>query len=125
MLASHALALVGVPMRRVLRRVQDQRDARYGLLRGYFHGADDDTADELQHARLLSVTAAAEGRQPRPDARRAGPAASRRQRRLGAPGLERGAPAEDGLRLAAGDTLVLSGLPEPLALAEEKLLRSG
>jgi len=32
---------------------------------------------------------------------------------------------EDGMRLAAGDTLVLSGLPEPLALAEEKLLRSG
>ena len=26
-------------------------------------------------------------------------------------------------QLAAGDTLVLSGLPEPLALAEEKLLR--
>ena len=26
-------------------------------------------------------------------------------------------------RLSAGDTLVLSGLPEPLALAEEKLLR--
>jgi K+/H+ antiporter YhaU regulatory subunit KhtT len=26
-------------------------------------------------------------------------------------------------RLHAGDTLVLSGLPEPLALAEEKLLR--
>ena len=25
--------------------------------------------------------------------------------------------------LAAGDTLVLAGLPEPLALAEEKLLR--
>ncbi|HRH06862.1 MAG TPA: cation:proton antiporter, partial [Burkholderiaceae bacterium] len=38
MLASHALALVGVPMRRVIRVVQDQRDARYGLLRGYFHG---------------------------------------------------------------------------------------
>ncbi len=28
------------------------------------------------------------------------------------------------LELAPGDTLVLSGLPEPLALAEEKLLRS-
>jgi CPA2 family monovalent cation:H+ antiporter-2 len=27
------------------------------------------------------------------------------------------------LELGAGDTLVLSGLPEPLALAEEKLLR--
>jgi monovalent cation:H+ antiporter-2, CPA2 family len=39
MLASHALALVGVPMRRVIRVVQEQRDARYNLLRGYFHGA--------------------------------------------------------------------------------------
>jgi CPA2 family monovalent cation:H+ antiporter-2 len=36
MLASHALALVGVPMRRVIRIVQDQRDARYNLLRGLF-----------------------------------------------------------------------------------------
>jgi CPA2 family monovalent cation:H+ antiporter-2 len=52
MLASHALALVGVPMRRVIRVVQDQRDARYNLLRGYFHGADDDNADELDHERL-------------------------------------------------------------------------
>jgi CPA2 family monovalent cation:H+ antiporter-2 len=32
-------------------------------------------------------------------------------------------PGEDGLLLNAGDTLVLSGLPEPLSLAEEKLLR--
>ena len=29
-------ALVGVPMRRVIRIVQDQRDERYKLLRGYF-----------------------------------------------------------------------------------------
>ncbi|MEO8280211.1 MAG: hypothetical protein ABI564_11015 [Ideonella sp.] len=29
---------------------------------------------------------------------------------------------DDGLVLGAGDTLVLSGLPEPLALAEKKLL---
>ncbi|HEX6363229.1 MAG TPA: cation:proton antiporter, partial [Albitalea sp.] len=58
MLASHALALVGVPMRRVIRVVQDQRDARYGLLRGWFHGADDDTVEELKQARLRSVTLA-------------------------------------------------------------------
>jgi len=31
------------------------------------------------------------------------------------------APADD-LRLGAGDTLVLSGLPEPLALAETRLM---
>ena len=29
---------------------------------------------------------------------------------------------DDSLRLAAGDTLVLAGLPQPLALAEGKLL---
>jgi CPA2 family monovalent cation:H+ antiporter-2 len=55
MLASHALALVGVPMRRVLRLAQAQRAQRYGLLRGYFHGADDDSADEQEQIRLLSV----------------------------------------------------------------------
>ena len=42
MLAAHALALVGVPMRRVIRIARDARDKRYGLLRGFFHGADDD-----------------------------------------------------------------------------------
>ena len=56
MMASHVLALVGVPMRRVIRVVQENRDARYGLLRGYFHGADDDTVEEREQARLQSVT---------------------------------------------------------------------
>jgi CPA2 family monovalent cation:H+ antiporter-2 len=56
MLASHALALVGVPMRRVIRIVQDQRDARYNLLRGYFHGADDDSVDDFEQERLSTVT---------------------------------------------------------------------
>jgi CPA2 family monovalent cation:H+ antiporter-2 len=32
---------------------------------------------------------------------------------------------DDEVLLAAGDTLVLSGLPESLALAEEKLLSRG
>ncbi|MCB1999885.1 MAG: monovalent cation:proton antiporter-2 (CPA2) family protein, partial [Rhodoferax sp.] len=56
MLASHALALVGVPMRRVIRVVQNQRDARYNLLRGYFHGADDDTVDDMRNERLATFT---------------------------------------------------------------------
>ena len=122
MLASHALALVGVPMRRVIRLVQDQRDARYGLLRGYFHGADDDTADELQTARLLSVTLPAHSAPlGAPLERQAlhefGVTVVSVRRAAGAP---RGADA--GTPLAAGDTLVLSGLPEALALAERKLL---
>jgi monovalent cation:H+ antiporter-2, CPA2 family len=125
MLASHALALVGVPMRRVIRVVQDQRDARYGLLRGYFHGADDDTVDDLQTARLHSVTLPAAGAclgqtlaaqalhavgVSVVSVRRASGAVTR---------------ADESMVLSAGDTLVLSGLPEPLALAEGKLLGRG
>ena len=125
MLAGHALALVGVPMRRVIRLVQEQRDARYGLLRGYFHGADDDTADELQHARLLSVTLPA-------GARCLGERLSERMQRaagVSVVSIRRAAGGvaqpDPGLRLAAGDTLLLSGLPEALALAEAELLGSG
>jgi monovalent cation:H+ antiporter-2, CPA2 family len=122
MLASHALALVGVPMRRVIRVVQDQRDARYGLLRGYFHGADDDTVDELNTARLLSVTLPAAGSHL---------GQSLADQALHAVGVTvvsvrhaAGAVTApvDSLVLTAGDTLVLSGMPESLALAEAKLL---
>ena len=124
MLASHALALVGVPMRRVLRVVQEQRDARYGLLRGYFHGADDDTPDELQHARLLSVTLPAASTnigRSLSDAALAGDGVTVVSlRRASGAVLEPNA----SLRVAPGDTLVLSGLPEALALAEGRLLQS-
>ena len=109
MLASHALALVGVPMRRVLRVVQQQRDARYGLLRGYFHGADDDTVDELEHARLLSVTLPATSASvDRALGEQALPA-----RGVTVVSLRRASGAvlqpDDALALQAGDTLVLLG----------------
>ncbi len=109
-------------MRRVLRIVQQQRDARYRLLRGYFHGADDDTADELQHARLLSVTlpdtASAVGQALGTQAVGEDGVAVLSVRR--ASGADR--PPDPALVLEAGDTLVLSGLPEPLARAEALLL---
>lgn len=56
MLASHALVMLGVPLRRVVHRVQASRDQRYAALRGYFHGIDDapDVDDHLQ-VRLHSV----------------------------------------------------------------------
>jgi CPA2 family monovalent cation:H+ antiporter-2 len=125
MLASHALALVGVPMRRVIRVVQDQRDARYSLLRGWFHGADDDTADELQQARLRSVTlplaGACDGQTLADQALHAVGVSVVSVRRASGAVM---APSDD-MRLAGGDTLVLSGLPEPLSLAEGKLLGKG
>jgi CPA2 family monovalent cation:H+ antiporter-2 len=123
MLASHALALVGVPMRRVLRLVQDQRDARYNLLRGYFHGADDNTVNEIDQERMTTVTLP--------------PGAATVGQTLGllalhamgvkVVNLRHGngrmtAPLDDTV-LTEGDTLVLSGHPAALSLAEDRLLR--
>ncbi|NQW93777.1 MAG: cation:proton antiporter [Polaromonas sp.] len=123
MLASHALALVGVPMRRVIRVVQDQRDARYNLLRGYFRGADDDTVNEQDEERLATVTL------PRGNKLQGKTLVSLvlhavgvrvvSLRRSDGKALE---PSDDTL-LEGGDTLVLSGKPGALAIAEDKLLR--
>jgi CPA2 family monovalent cation:H+ antiporter-2 len=123
MLASHALALVGVPMHRVIRMARDARDARYGLLRGYFHGADDDSVEDRHQARLTSVTlpaaAACLGETLGDQALHAmGISVASVRHAAGAV-----TKADDAMVLAAGDTLVLSGLPEPLALAEAKLLK--
>ncbi len=122
MLASHALALVGVPMRRVIRRVQEQRDARYNLLRGYFHGVDDDGVDEHEHERLSSISLT-------PGAKSLGKTLD--QLTLHASGtrivnLRRNngqvlKPAGD-LKLQEGDTLVLSGKPSALARVQDRLL---
>lgn len=122
MLASHALALVGVPMRRVIRVVQDQRDARYNLLRGYFRGADDDTVDELEQERLATVTLvpglASVGRTLGALALHAVDVRVVSLRRSNGKTLK----ALEETSLEDGDTLVLSGKPEALAMAEQKLL---
>ena len=123
MLAGHALALVGVPMRRVIRLVQDQREARYQLLRGYFHGADDDTVNERDQARLVTFTLP-------PGAQTLGQPLG--QLALHAMGVEvvnlrhgngHMATPSDDMVLSEGDTLVLSGHPTALAVAQDKLLR--
>ncbi|RCS56829.1 monovalent cation:proton antiporter-2 (CPA2) family protein [Parvibium lacunae] len=58
MLASHALVLLGVPLHRVVRRVQQARDERYSMLRGYFGGqsdAADDITSDSESVRLHSI----------------------------------------------------------------------
>jgi len=123
MLASHALALVGVPMRRVIRIVQEQRDARYNLLRGFFHGSDDNSMDELQHERLATVTlpmgARATGKSVGYFALHAMGVRVVSLRRSSGKTVE----ALDATPLEDGDTLVLSGQSETLALAESRLLK--
>ena len=122
MLASHALALLGVPLRRVIRIVRDQRDARYNLLRGYFHGADDDSVDELQQERLATLTLPLRAKSiGKPLSYFALHVIGVRVLSLRRSGGQTVAIAQDPL-LQDGDTLVLSGKVETLALAEQKLL---
>jgi len=91
------------------------------LLRGYFHGADDDNADELDHERLDTFTLT-------PGARAVGQTLARvALETLGVriAGLRRHdgqpqVPTEDTV-LTDGDTLVLSGKPAALAIAIERL----
>ncbi|AKM31017.1 potassium transporter [Pandoraea faecigallinarum] len=123
MLASHALVLMGVPMRRVLRRVAQARNERYSLLRGYFHGLDDeDEGGEREQVRLQSVpltlNADAIGRtlgELRLDKLGVTVTAIRRH---GIRGVE---PVAE-TRLMAEDIVVLRGLPDKLVEAEVRLL---
>jgi CPA2 family monovalent cation:H+ antiporter-2 len=123
MLASHTLVLVGVPLSRVMRRVSLVRGQQYQLLRGLFQGESDED-DPRARARLHSVTLDAGAR-----------ALGRMIGELGLDQLEvevravrrRGAKtklgaAEAGV-LPAGEVVVLLGLPEALAAAEDRLLR--
>lgn len=121
MLASHALMLLGVPLRRVVHRVQTARAERYASLRGYFHGAGDADDDERLHVRLHSVALGE-------SARAVGKLLeSLRVRDAGAEitAIRRGRsriPVEGQTVLQAQDIVVLRGTTEAIARAEQELL---
>ncbi|MEY3124233.1 MAG: hypothetical protein RLZZ573_753 [Pseudomonadota bacterium] len=123
MLTSHALALVGVPVRRVIRIVQDQREARYNLLRGFFHGSDDSSVDELQHERLVTMTLPAFSKSSgltlgHFSLSAIGVRVLSLRRNSGNTQAPLASTA-----LREGDILVLSGKAEGLAIAEQRLLK--
>ncbi|MDR3322766.1 MAG: monovalent cation:proton antiporter-2 (CPA2) family protein [Zoogloeaceae bacterium] len=124
MLASHALVLIGEPLNRVLRQVQEIRGQRYQLLRGFYHGMSDrERQSDEDQPRLHSVWM--------------GPGAEGIGRTLedldlGGVGCEVSAIRRRGIKaieptpdscLEAGDVVVLLGLTADLAVAEERLLR--
>ncbi len=125
MLASHALMLLGVPLSRVIKRIRDVREQRYGLFRGFFRGVSDASLEqsELVQPRLQSVLISQ--------------GAAAVNKTIGELGLDeflievlavrrhniRGLnPSADTL-IEAGDVLVLRGAPENLAVAEIRLLQ--
>ena len=124
MLASHALVMMGVPLRRVVHRVQSARDERYASLRGFFHGAGDAAEDpEHLYVRLHSVILRDE----------AGAIGKRlEQLALDEVGAEvttirRGKERLDvtaHTELAAGDVVVLRGSADAVTRAEGRLLQA-
>jgi CPA2 family monovalent cation:H+ antiporter-2 len=125
MLASHAMLMVGVPVRRVVGLIRAVREQRYRLLRGFYRGASDDAADldEANQPRLHTVSleagAYAVGR-------------TLAELDLGRPGVEVTAVRRRGIRadepgpetrFEAGDVLVLLGRPDALDAAEARLLQ--
>ncbi|SDV48199.1 monovalent cation:proton antiporter family protein [Chitinasiproducens palmae] len=121
MLASHMLVMMGIPMRRVVRRVEEMRDARYSMLRGYFHGSDDEGDTDGERVRLQSIQidaqAGAVGKTlGELDLGALDVAVTALRRR----GIRGGEPGPDA-RLRAGDIVVLRGTPEALADAEARL----
>ena len=124
MLATHALALLGVPMHRVIKRLRELREHHYELLRGFFHGATDagDHLHEAQMPRLKAISlvsgAHAVGRTlGELQLESLGVRVSAVRRRS-----ERGLAVGNDLALEGQDTVVLLGVPKALADAEHRLL---
>ncbi|MEC5387020.1 cation:proton antiporter [Uliginosibacterium sp. H3] len=126
MLASHVLALIGMPLSRVIRSVRDIRNQRYSVMRGFFHGASDaaDRPDALQE-RLYSLAL-------QPGAYSIGKRLDQLKldtinvtvtaiRRRGIRGVN---PVPE-TQLEAGDVLVLLGVSADLSVAELRLLKGG
>ena len=126
MLASHALALLGVPMPRILKRIREVRAERYHLLRGLYRGGDhlhEEAIEERQQPRLHSVVMAA-------GAHAIGH--SLEELRLRETGVEVSAVRRQRIRVVdptpetrieLDDVLVLLGTPSQLASAERRLFK--
>ena len=127
MLASQALLMSGVPLNRVIRRVQESRAGRYAAFSGYLrtvqNGAEDDDSESLQ-PRFLSVLL-----------KDGSAAVGRKLGELGLAELDvevnavrrrnmRGAQPDAELLLQSGDVLVLLGVAEALQAAEARLIKA-
>jgi CPA2 family monovalent cation:H+ antiporter-2 len=125
MVAMHALMLLGVPFNRVLQRIRETREERYGLFRGFYHGVtdEDDAATDHMQVRLHSVLivdrAPAIGRtlQDLDLGRFSVEVTAIRQRNV------RNQSPDPQTCLQEGDVVVLRGVQDSLALAEVFLLK--
>ncbi len=125
MLASHAMLMLGVPVKRVVNHIRTVRGQRYRLLRGFYRGASDDAADldEARQPRLHTVSLEAGAYAVGRTLAELDPgglgvevtAVRRRGIRADEPGPE--------TRFEGGDVVVLLGRPGALERAETRLLQ--
>jgi CPA2 family monovalent cation:H+ antiporter-2 len=125
MLATHALALSGIPMHRVIKRLREMREQHYALLRGFFHGATDageqltDADQPRLHAVTLTHGAWAIGRRVGDlDLAKVGAGVTAIRRRS-----QRGLKPMPDLALIEGDVVVLLGAIAAVTAGEGVLLR--
>lgn len=125
MLATHALALSGIPMHKVIKRLREMREKHYSLLRGFFHGATDagahlaDADQPRLHAVTLTPGAAAIGRRVGGiDLEKVGAGVTAIRRRT-----QRALKLEPELELIEGDVVVLIGTAAAVTAGEDVLLR--
>jgi CPA2 family monovalent cation:H+ antiporter-2 len=125
MLATHALALAGIPMHKVIKRLREMREQHYALLRGFFHGATDagqhlaDADQPRLHAVTLVPDAWAVGhRLAELDLEKLGAGVTAIRRRS-----QRGIRLTPELELMAGDVVVLLGTAAAVVAGEHLLLR--
>ncbi len=121
MLASHALVMLGVPLRRVVHRVQAAREERYASLRGYFPGmtdAEEEGDSERLHSVTLTGSASCVGRSLGSlDVESSGAEVASIRRGKG------GVEVTPEALLQAGDVVVLRGAADAVHRAEQRLLR--
>ncbi|MES2237861.1 MAG: monovalent cation:proton antiporter-2 (CPA2) family protein [Pseudomonadota bacterium] len=125
MLATHALALSGIPMHKVIKRLREMREQHYALLRGFFHGATDageqltDADQPRLHAVTLTPGAWAIGHCVADlDLAKVGAGMTAIRRRS-----QRGLKPEPLLELMEGDVVVLLGTASAVVAGEGALLR--
>ena len=125
MLATHALALSGIPMHKVIKRLREMREKHYSLLRGFFHGATDAgahlaDADQMRlHAVTLTPATWAIGRRVSEiDLAKVGAGVTAIRRRT-----QRGLKLNPELSLIEGDVVVLIGTASAVTAGEDILLR--
>lgn len=125
MMSAHVMSFLGVPMRRILKDIQDVREHRYELLRSVFRGQDAQRIDETHALREQLATV---------EVKETSDAAGRQLQTLN---LERFGVVVTGIRrggilgrqpdpdteLRSGDVLVLFGTPEDLDRAEKEILK--